>query len=231
MFRLFKYFKWYHWIFILFIIGFIYLQVQLDLKLPEYIGSIIILIGTGVQTGTSQTSLILREGGEMLLIALGSIALTITVSYIAARLGTKLANTLRSNIFQKVQGFSSEEINTSKIENKLVTAVKNKFGHSIKVLVLKKKELETVFKSNPFINEANFDFKKTCATFLDKTPSEEGIEIGDIITEYNGSEFVEIEVTQVDLIDEERFVYQLDASPTDVILAGSLVVHNKKAFA
>jgi len=111
MFRLFKYFKWYHWIFILFIIGFIYLQVQLDLKLPEYIGSIIILIGTGVQTGTSQTSLILREGGEMLLIALGSIALTITVSYIAARLGTKLANTLRSNIFQKVQGFSSEEIN------------------------------------------------------------------------------------------------------------------------
>ena len=32
--------------------------------------------------------------------------------------------------------FSTQEINTSKIENKLVTAVKNKFGHSIKVLVL-----------------------------------------------------------------------------------------------
>jgi len=71
--------------------------------------------------------------------------------------------------------FSTQEINTSKIENKLVTAVKNKFGHSIKVLVLKKKELETVFKSNPFINEANFNFKKTCATFLDKIPTEEGM--------------------------------------------------------
>ena len=68
--------------------------------------------------------------------------------------------------------------------------------------------------------EGNYQF---CTTGM--------IEIGDIITQYNGSEFVEIEVTQVDLIDEERFVYQLDASPTDVILAGSLVVHNKKAFA
>ena len=72
--------------------------------------------------------------------------------------------------------FSSEEIDTSKIENKLVTEVKNIFGHSIKVLVLKKEELETAFKSNPFINGTDYDFKKTCATFLNKTPSEEGIE-------------------------------------------------------
>ncbi len=47
----------------------------------------------------------------MLLIALGSISLTIMVSYIAARLGTKLANILRSKVFHQVQGFSSEEIN------------------------------------------------------------------------------------------------------------------------
>lgn len=72
--------------------------------------------------------------------------------------------------------FSSEELNTSKLENKLVTEIRNKFGHSIKVLVLKKKELETAFKSNPFINKTDFDFKKTCATFLDKIPTEEGIE-------------------------------------------------------
>lgn len=72
--------------------------------------------------------------------------------------------------------FSSEEIDTSKIENKLVTEVKNKFGYSIKVLVLKKKELETAFRSNPFITESDFDFKKTCATFVDKIPTEDGIE-------------------------------------------------------
>lgn len=111
MLRVFKYFKWYHWIFILVIIGFVYLQVQLDLKLPEYMGKIITLIGQGIQTGSSQTTEILNEGGMMLLITMGSITATIIVSYIAARLGTKLANTLRSKVFQQVQGFSSEEIN------------------------------------------------------------------------------------------------------------------------
>lgn len=111
MFKLFRFFKWYHWVFILFIIGFIYLQVQLDLKLPEYMGKILVLIGTGIATGTSQTSAILQEGGTMLLISLGSITLTIIVSFIAARLGTRLANTLRSKVFHRVQGFSSEEIN------------------------------------------------------------------------------------------------------------------------
>ncbi len=111
MFKLFKFFRWYHWVFILFIIGFVYLQVQLDLKLPEYMGRIITLIGTGIALNTSQTTEILKEGGMMLLITLGSITATIIVSYIAARLGTKLANTLRSKVFQQVQGFSSEEIN------------------------------------------------------------------------------------------------------------------------
>ncbi len=111
MLKTFKFFKWYHWIFILVIVGFVYLQVQLDLKLPEYMGKIITLIGNGIASGTSQTPEILKQGGTMLLISLGSITATIIVSYIAARLGTKLANTLRSKVFQQVQGFSSEEIN------------------------------------------------------------------------------------------------------------------------
>jgi len=84
-----------------------------------------------------------------------------------------------SNITTYIQSgnviFSSEEINTSKIENLLVTEIKSKFGYSITVLILKKKELETVFKSTPFSNEEDFDFKKICVTFLDKIPTEEGI--------------------------------------------------------
>lgn len=71
--------------------------------------------------------------------------------------------------------FSSEEKNTSNIENKIITEINNKFRYSIKVLVLQKETLESVFKSNPFKNEADFDFKKTCATFLDKIPTVEGI--------------------------------------------------------
>jgi len=74
-------------------------------------GKIIILISEGTITGTSRTTEILSEGGMMLLITLGSVIATIIVGYIAARLGTRLASTIRMNIFDKVQGFSSEEIN------------------------------------------------------------------------------------------------------------------------
>ena len=111
MLKIFKFFKWYHWIFVLAIIGFVYGQVQMDLLLPEYMGKIIMLIVQGIQTGTSQTSAILDEGGMMLLITLGSVTATVIVSYIAARLGTRLAATTRRNLFHHVQGFSSEEMN------------------------------------------------------------------------------------------------------------------------
>jgi len=111
MLKIFKFFKWYHWFFVLAIVGFVYGQVQMDLLLPEYMGKIIILIVQGIQTGTSQTSAILDEGGMMLLITLGSVTATVVVSYIAARLGTRLAATTRRNLFHHVQGFSSEEMN------------------------------------------------------------------------------------------------------------------------
>ena len=111
MLKLFKFFKWYHWIFVLVIIGLVYGQVQMDLMLPEYMGKIIVLIIQGIQSGTSQTSSILEEGGMMLLITLGSVAATIGASYIAARLGTRLAATTRRNLFHHIQGFSSEEMN------------------------------------------------------------------------------------------------------------------------
>ncbi|MCF7930775.1 MAG: ABC transporter ATP-binding protein/permease [Acholeplasmataceae bacterium] len=111
MLKLFRFFRWYHWLLILVIIGFVYTQVQLDLLLPEYMGKIIILISQGIGSGTTQTPEILKEGGMMLLITMGSITATIIVSFIAARLGTKLASTIRKNIYQKVQGFSLEEVN------------------------------------------------------------------------------------------------------------------------
>ncbi len=111
MFKLFKNFRWYHWLFIVLIAGLIYGQVQMDLKLPEYMGRIIELIVQGIQTGTSQTNAILKEGVMMLLITFGSITATIIASFIAARLGTRLAVTVRQKLFKKIQGFSAAEIN------------------------------------------------------------------------------------------------------------------------
>lgn len=135
MLKIFKFFKWYHWLLVLLIVGFVYGQVQMDLLLPEYMGKIIILIVQGIQTGTTQTSAILEEGGMMLLITLGSVTATVVVSYIAARLGTRLAATTRRNLFHHVQGFSSEEMNKFSTPS-LITRTTNDVQHVQMTLII-----------------------------------------------------------------------------------------------
>lgn len=71
--------------------------------------------------------------------------------------------------------FSAEETKTSIIEQLIIDQIKKHLNYSIHVLVLKKVELETVFKSNPFIENTSIDIKKLCTTFLKTTPTEEGI--------------------------------------------------------
>jgi ATP-binding cassette subfamily B protein len=111
MLKIFKFLKWYHYVFILFILLFIYIQVRLDLMLPEYMGNIIEIIGNAYQSGENMTSAILNEGLWMLLVTLGSIISTIIASYFAARVGTRAANITRKKMFKHVQGFSLEEVN------------------------------------------------------------------------------------------------------------------------
>jgi len=111
MLKIFKFLKWYHYVFILFILLFIYIQVRLDLMLPEYMGNIIKIIGNAYQTGENQTNAILSEGLWMLLVTFGSIVSTIIASYFAARVGTRAANITRKKLFEHVQGFSLEEVN------------------------------------------------------------------------------------------------------------------------
>jgi ATP-binding cassette subfamily B protein len=79
--------------------------------LPEYMGNIIKIIGNAYQSGESQTAAILDEGLMMLLVTLGSITMTVIASYFAARVGTRVANILRRNLFTHIQGFSLEEVN------------------------------------------------------------------------------------------------------------------------
>jgi ATP-binding cassette subfamily B protein len=111
MLKIFKFLRWYHYVFILFILLFIYIQVRLDLMLPEYMGNIIVIIGNAYQSGENMTSAILSEGLWMLLVTFGSIVSTIIASYFAARVGTRAANITRKKMFKHVQGFSLEEVN------------------------------------------------------------------------------------------------------------------------
>ena len=58
------------------------------------------------------------------------------------------------------------------------------------------------------------------------------VEVGDSLMKFNNDThaFYEDVVVYIDTIDEERSVYQVDALPVDIIIAGGLVVHNKKGF-
>lgn len=86
---------------------FIVAQVWLDLELPDYMSEITRL----VQTPGSEMSEIMTTGVWMLLCALGSLATSIVVAGIAARIASNFSARLRSKLFDKVQSFSMEEIN------------------------------------------------------------------------------------------------------------------------
>ena len=67
--------------------------------------------------------------------------------------------------------FKSEELNTLKIEQSIITAVEKQFDYAIKVLVLTQPELTTVFNSNPFLERESIDISKLCVTFLSAIPT------------------------------------------------------------
>lgn len=95
-----------NWFMMLFAIGFIVLQVWLDLTIPDYMADITAL----VQTDGSKMADIMAAGGKMLLCAFGSLAATVVVAIIASRIASDFSAVLRAKLFNKVQGFSMEEI-------------------------------------------------------------------------------------------------------------------------
>lgn len=72
--------------------------------------------------------------------------------------------------------FTSDELNTAKIEQTIINEIENQFGYKIKVLVLKKSELEEIYNFNAFADVNDLDFKKVGVTVLQDTPTAEGIE-------------------------------------------------------
>lgn len=82
------------------------LQVFLELKMPDYMSEITVL----VQTPGSQMNDILKNGGYMLACALGSLLSSIVVGYITANFAANLSLKIRKNIFTKVQDMAISEI-------------------------------------------------------------------------------------------------------------------------
>lgn len=107
MLRLFRYMQKKEWFFIGVSILFIVLQVQLDLKLPDYMANITAL----VQTEESQMADILNAGGKMLLCAMGSLVSAVIVGFFAAQISARFSVSLREKVYNKVMSYSDEEIN------------------------------------------------------------------------------------------------------------------------
>ena len=86
---------------------FVIFGVWLDLKLPDYMAEITML----VQTPDSEMKDIWLAGGGMLLCALGSLTTAVVVGFFAARIGARFSARLRSMLFNKVESFGTEEMN------------------------------------------------------------------------------------------------------------------------
>lgn len=107
MLKILKYLEKKDWSFIICAFVFIVMQVWLDLKLPDYMSEITML----VQTRDSSMSDILRNGGYMMLCALGSLAASFITGYFAAVVAANLSWKLRVLLYNKVESFSKSEIN------------------------------------------------------------------------------------------------------------------------
>ncbi|MHB1154776.1 MAG: ABC transporter ATP-binding protein [Eubacteriales bacterium] len=120
MIKIFKHLKYKEWIFAFISLIFIVTQVWLDLKLPDYMSEITMLI----QTPGSTVGQILNSGEYMLLCALGSVVSAIVVGFFAARIAASFAKRIRALLFGKVESFSMTEINRFSIAS-LITRSTN----------------------------------------------------------------------------------------------------------
>ena len=84
MFKLLKNFKLKEWLLVLLTFLLIFCQVWLELKMPDYMQEITVL----VKTEGSLLTDILKNGGMMLLCAFGSLLLTILTGFVVAYLSS-----------------------------------------------------------------------------------------------------------------------------------------------
>ena len=106
MLKLIKNFEKRDYILIILTILLIVVQVWLDLKMPDYMSEITML----VKTEGSKMSDILYNGGFMLLCSLGSLVSTIISGYFLALLASGFSSKLREKLFYKVQNLSLDKI-------------------------------------------------------------------------------------------------------------------------
>ncbi len=106
MLKLFNCFKKKEWFLAIICFILIFIQVWLELKMPDYMSEITKL----VQTEGSLMKDILINGGYMLLCALGSLLSAVCVGYLIANLSSLFSKLTRKKVFTKVENLGMEEV-------------------------------------------------------------------------------------------------------------------------
>ena len=120
MFKLIKNFKKKDWLIVIVSIALIVMQVWLELKMPDYMSKVTVL----VQTEGSKMSEILKNGGYMLMCAFASLVSAVIVGYLIALLASGFSRKLRSKLFRKVEDMSMSEVKEFST-NSLITRTTN----------------------------------------------------------------------------------------------------------
>ena len=108
------------WLYAIFCVILIIGQVWLELKIPDYMSEITVL----VQTEGSKMNDIILNGGYMLLCALGSLIFAVGAGYFAAYIASEFSKNTRKQIFEKVQNLDTDEIKTFQTSS-LITRTTN----------------------------------------------------------------------------------------------------------
>lgn len=118
--KLIKNFKKKDWLIIIVSIALIVMQVWFELKMPDYMSKVTVL----VQTEGSKMSEILKNGGYMLMCAFVSLVGAVIVGYLIALFASGFSRNLRSKLFRKVEDMSMSEIKEFST-NSLITRTTN----------------------------------------------------------------------------------------------------------
>ena len=154
MLKLFKNFGKKEWLYVTISVLLIIVQVWLELKMPDYMSAITKL----VKTEASAISEILKNGGFMLLCALGSLCSAIFVGYFIANLASSFSTKLRKRIFSKVEELSTNEIkafSTSSLITRTtndITQVEMLIGMGLQLLV--KAPITAVWAITKIVNKS-----------------------------------------------------------------------------
>ena len=119
MIKLFKFLRKRDWLYIVICLGLIAGQVVLELKLPDLMGEITLLVST-----KGAVSDVWVAGGKMLGYALGSALMSVGVGYLASKIACNFSYTVRKKEFEKITNFGTNEMKKFSVPS-LITRTTN----------------------------------------------------------------------------------------------------------